>query len=117
MDGKYITLHTVSLNNNCPECFSREGLELTFKQRFKENRFYRSITKETIHQLNCKVCDTAIYPGRWTEDIDRVIDYHKKALQPKPTSFKLKKLSWILFITIDAIIILLLLFVFDIIKL
>lgn len=117
MDGKYFTLHTVSLNNNCPECFSREGLELTFKQQFKENRFCRSITKEIKHQLNCKVCDTAIYSGRWTEDIDRVMDYHKKAFQPKPTSFKLKKLSWILLITIDAIIILVLLYVFDIIKL
>ena len=35
MDPQYVTINSVSLNNNCPECYSREGLTLTFKQRFK----------------------------------------------------------------------------------
>lgn len=32
MDKKWITVKEVSLNNNCPECFSKDHLELTFKQ-------------------------------------------------------------------------------------
>lgn len=114
--SKFITLHTVSLNNNCPECFSKEGLELTFKQKFSETRFYKSITNETMSSLRCKVCETDLYPVRWTEDIDRVVEYHNKAFTPKPSSFKLKRLSWILIISIDLLIILGILYAFDILK-
>ena len=44
MENKFFTLKEVELNNNCPECYSREGLQLTFKQRFVENFFYKAIT-------------------------------------------------------------------------
>ncbi len=118
MEPQYITIKSVELNNNCPECYSREGLKLTFKQQFKENQFYRSITQNTIEQLKCSVCNSIIFPVNWTVDIERVVDYHKKAFVPKPSSLKFKKLSWILFFTLDAIIItLVLLYAFDVIKL
>ena len=96
MDVKFFTLKEVELNNNCPECYSRHGLQLTFKQRFVESFFYKAISKETSFSLFCKVCETTIFPARWTNDIDLVFEYQQRASPPKPTSFKLKMMSWIL---------------------
>tara|TARA_B100000809_G_scaffold265511_1_gene324568 strand:+ start:2465 stop:2806 length:342 start_codon:yes stop_codon:yes gene_type:complete len=90
----HFTLKEVQLNNNCPECYSNSGLELTFKQRFIENAFYKAITEERINEMHCNICNTDIYPARWTNEIERVVAYQRRALQPK--SLKLKKLSWIL---------------------
>ncbi|MBT8277475.1 MAG: hypothetical protein KJO41_00635 [Bacteroidia bacterium] len=114
--SKFITLSTVSLNNNCPECFSTEGLELTFKQEFKENKFFRSITDKTTHFLRCTVCETDLFPVRWTEAIERVVDYHQKTITPKPKSLKLKRLAWVIILSIDALIILGVLIGFGVIK-
>ena len=116
MEKQFITLKTVQLNNNCPECFSNEGLKLTFEQEFLETKFYKSITTNTTQNLHCNNCDTTIYPVRWTDDIDRIVDYHKKTFEPKPGSIKLKKIAWIIFICIDIITILIILYlvgVFD----
>ena len=116
MEAQYITLKSVKLNNNCPECYSREGLELTFKQRFKETTLYRSVTHETKEFLKCTTCNTDIFPVMWTDDIERVVNYQQKAFTPKPKSFKLKKTAWIILITIDVIIILIVLIATGIIK-
>ena len=116
MGEKLVTIKTVSLNNNCPECYNKEGLELTFKQKFKETPFVKLMTKEVVKELSCKNCNTIIYPARWDDDIDRVVDYHKKAFKPKPSSYKLKRLTWVLFIVFDFIILLIILYslgVFD----
>jgi hypothetical protein len=107
MEEKFITIKEVMLNNNCPECYNTNGLQLTFKQKFVETRFYRSITKETSHQLECNTCNTSIYPVSWTEDIERVFNYHQKAFTPKNPSTKLKKAAWILIISLLILIIVL----------
>ncbi len=96
MSEKLITVKEISLNNNCPECFSKEGLQLTFKQKFIETSFSKSITQDITTEMHCNVCDTAIYPQRWTEDIERIYDYQLKAFSPKKASRKFKKLFWIL---------------------
>lgn len=96
MAEKFITIKEVSLNNNCPECYNNEGLHLTFKQKFIEANFYKSITKETNHILHCKTCQTTIYPVSWTEDIERVFNYHQRAFVPKKASLKLNKKAWLL---------------------
>ena len=110
MQEKLVTIKTVSLNNNCPECYNNEGLELTFKQKYKETPFIKSMTKEVVNELSCKNCNTIIYHGRWDEGIDRVVDYHKKAIKPKPSSYKLKRLSWIILICLDFIILMIILY-------
>ncbi|MBD3864189.1 MAG: putative nucleic acid-binding Zn ribbon protein [Olleya marilimosa] len=96
MSDRLLTINTVDLNNNCPECFSTKGLQLTFKQRFIETAFYKSITQEVNTEMHCTVCNTTIYPARWTDDIERVYDYQMKAFQPKKSSKKYKSLFWIL---------------------
>ena len=114
MEEKLVTIKTVSLNNNCPECYSNEGLELIFKQKFKETPFVKSMTKEVVKELSCNKCNTIIYPARWDDGIDRVVDYHKKALKPKPKTYKLKSLSWLILITLDFIILIIILYSFGV---
>lgn len=102
--SQYFTLKEVKLNNNCPECYSNSGLVLTFKQRFVENPFYKAVTHDLINEMHCSVCDTAIFPVRWTNDIERVVEYQYRAATPKPKSIKLKQLAWFL-IALDLLII------------
>jgi len=112
----YIHIKTESLNNHCPECFSTDGLQLNFSQKITETRFYKAVTNDVICELRCKVCDTDIFPVRWTNDIERVVDYKKKAFTPKPKSFKLKRLAWVLLIILDLLILLGILLAVGIIK-
>ncbi|MBU2950707.1 hypothetical protein KO493_08365 [Tamlana agarivorans] len=98
MAEKHIEIKEVALNNNCPHCYNTKGLHLLFKQKIVETSFYKAITPEIKHELNCKTCDTAIYPEQWTDDIDRVVDYQKKVVDPKSPFTKLKALSWSLII-------------------
>ncbi|TJY37998.1 hypothetical protein [Pontimicrobium aquaticum] len=116
MKHNYVHIKTESLNNHCPECFSTEGLQLSFKQKYSEALFYKAITDDIAYTLSCKVCNTEIFPVRWTDDIERVVDYKKKAFTPNPKSFKLKRLAWMLIITLDVLILLAILFTVGIIK-
>lgn len=104
MAEKFFTLKEVKLNNHCPECYSKEGLVLTFKQKFVENLLYKAISTEITHTLHCNTCNTDIYPIRWTDDIERVFEYQKKAAVLKPKSIKLKPLAWFI-IVMDILIV------------
>ena len=112
MAEKLIDVKSVTLNNNCPECYSKNGLQLTFKQKIKETKFYKSITSEISHEITCKTCNSLIYPVQWTDDIDRVFEYQKKAFTPKNKSTYLKKASWIVIATIVVLVALILFLVF-----
>ena len=116
MKYNYIHIKTESLNNNCPECFSTEGLQLSFKQKFSETRFYKAITNDIIYELNCNICNTEIFPVRWTDAIEQVVNYKKKTLNTKPKSFKLKRITWMLLIILDVLIVLVILFAVGVIK-
>ncbi|HMC00066.1 MAG TPA: hypothetical protein VKN14_03415 [Flavobacteriaceae bacterium] len=105
MAQKWITIKEVQLNNNCPECYNNSGLHLTFRQKFVETRFYKSISNEVDHEIACKTCNTIIYPVRWKKDIERVFEYHQKAFEPKKSSVKLKKMAWIIVTIIGLIVI------------
>ena len=108
---QYFTLKEVQLNNNCPECYSNNGLELTFKQKFVENLFYKAISEDTKHEMLCKTCDTIIFPVRWTNDIEQVVAYQKRAVTPKPKSLKFKQAGWLFVIVGVLLIIAVMLFV------
>lgn len=99
----YFTLKAFQLNNNCPECYGNDGLQLTFKQRILENKFLKQITKELKQEMICKNCNTTIYPVRWDNDIERVVAYHERAVIPKKTSWKLKPLAYV-FIGLDILL-------------
>lgn len=117
MEPKYFTLKEVMLNNHCPECYSNEGLRLTFKQRFVENAFYKSIVEDLKNEIYCLSCHNTIYSGRWEKDIEQVIAYHERANSPKPKSMKLKTSAWALILVVITASILAVLFFLNIIKL
>lgn len=98
MDEKYFTISKHKLTNHCPECYSAEGLVLTCRQRFNETPFYKAITPDTKCDLYCETCESEIFPVRWTEDIERVVDYHRRGLKPKRASIKLKRWTWLLIV-------------------
>jgi len=104
MTEKLIDIKDVLLKNNCPECFTTEGLHLTFKQKIRETKFYKSITSEISHEITCEKCNSIIYPVQWTDDIDRVFEYQKKAFNPKGPFTSIKKASWILIVIITLLI-------------
>ncbi|GAA4889296.1 hypothetical protein GCM10023311_11650 [Flaviramulus aquimarinus] len=98
MSEKLIDIKEVTLKNNCPECYNTNGLRLMFKQKIVETKFYKSITSEINHEITCKTCNSIIYPVQWTDDIDRVFEYQKRAFVPKKSSTFLKKASWVVII-------------------
>jgi len=103
MTDKSIILKEVRLNNHCPECYSNKDLVLIFRQQFVETTFYKALTENISHSLSCKKCNSEIFPVRWTDDIEQVVDYQIRAAHPKPKALKLKKIAWIL-IAITGII-------------
>lgn len=113
MADKFFTVKEVSLNNHCPECYSNEGLQLTFKQRFVENAFYKAISNDVKQTMVCENCHTEIFPIRWTDDIERVFEYQQRAFVPKPPTFRLKKLSWAILIGTIVLVIILNLYLFN----
>ncbi|MBU2928050.1 hypothetical protein [Winogradskyella psychrotolerans] len=92
--SRFFTLKEARIGNNCPECYSNDSLELTFKQKLIETKLYKAITDETLCELLCLNCEEQIFPIRWTDDIERVVDYHKRGLKTKPKSTKLKPIAF-----------------------
>ena len=82
------------LRNNCPECYSTDGLSLEFHQEWNENRWIRQTTQKVKEVLHCDHCTANVFPVNWTEDIERVYQYHLK-LAEKPSCFIFKKRSWV----------------------
>ncbi len=91
-----ILLKEIALQNNCPECYSQDGLRLRFFQKHIQNAFFKRLTTETSNVMDCQKCGSTIYPVQWTEDIERVHNYYTKLVKAKKTSFKLTKWGYLL---------------------
>lgn len=85
--------YNAQLRNNCPQCYSMDGLSLEFHQEWNENRWMKQTTRQVKEVLYCDHCEANIFPVNWTEDIERVYQYHLK-LAERPTHFMFKKMSW-----------------------
>jgi len=96
MPDKFISFKAVVLKNNCPQCYSKDGLRLTFKQKVVETSFYKSITSEIQDKLTCNTCNSTIYPVQWTDDIERVVAYQRKAFSPKKPKTLIKNRTWLI---------------------
>ncbi len=96
MKTEYIVLKEAVLNNNCPECYSTESLLLSFKQKRLFSKLFITTKGEIIEHMDCDKCKTTIFPGRWTDDIERVYNYHKKTIQPKPSGIRFTGLFYVL---------------------
>lgn len=102
MEAKQHLLHSARINNNCPECYSSDGLEFSFSQNEKETQLYRKASNKMEEVLYCHNCKNIIYPVNWNDDIERVYQYHKKQAQPLSSSYRLKPLAYII-ILVDLV--------------
>lgn len=92
-----------ALTNNCPECFSNEGLLLTFYQKHIENAWYKMATSQITDRIKCQNCNTDIYPVRWTDDIERVREFYLKSIETPAHYFKLTRLAVITLLSIVVV--------------
>lgn len=100
MKTEYIVLKETILNNNCPECYSTESLLLSFKQKRLFSKLFIRTKEEVIESMHCKKCETVIFPGRWTDDIERVYSYHKKTINAKPSGIRFTGLFYLLLLIV-----------------
>jgi len=106
VNAEYIILKETKLNNNCPECYSKDGMTLYFKQEIQQSKFHIRTKKNILEHIQCSKCENVIYPGQWTADIERVYSYHKKTITATSGSLKFTALFYILFAIILFIIVL-----------
>ncbi|MEO1011010.1 MAG: hypothetical protein AAFX53_06855 [Bacteroidota bacterium] len=81
--------------NNCPECFNQD-MKITFFQKHAYGKLYHRITNEITHKIQCKTCNSIIYPVNWTDDIERTFHYYQKMAAPEKASIKFGTLLYIL---------------------
>ena len=115
ISSKYFTLKEARISNNCPECYSNDSLELTFKQKLIQTSFYKAISDTIISELRCLNCEEQVFPIDWTDDIEQVVEYHKRAINKREKFIKLKPISWGIITFISVMIIATVLFVLGII--
>lgn len=89
------TIQTTILQCNCPECYSNSGLELSFKQEWKDTFWVKKATDVMREEIYCKHCEFPIYPVKWTEDIERLYEYNLKRAE-KETFFKVKSQTYMI---------------------
>jgi len=97
-------LHTAKLNNNCPTCYTTAGLEITFAQNVTETRFHSKAEKTIIETIYCHTCKNVIYPVNWTDDLERIYEYHKKQVVPKKSFLKVKPIVYLLILVAIIIV-------------
>ncbi len=97
MSTSLITFYTAPLQCNCPQCFSTSDLVLHFKQEWKDTLWRKKATSMVREELYCKLCADTIYPVKWTDDIERLYDYHLKRAE-KAVYNKWKPLTYILIV-------------------
>ncbi len=96
MKTEYIILKEATLTNNCPECYSTDGMTLAFKQEKLRSKLLIKTNKNVIESIHCGKCETQIFAGQWTKDIERVYEYHKKTISSKPSSIRFTGLFYVL---------------------
>lgn len=83
------------LTNNCPLCFNQD-LTLRFFQKHAYTRLYHRVTSEVAEELHCNTCQSRVYPVTWTEDIERSVEYYRKAIAPEKAGIRFRPLFYIL---------------------
>ena len=79
---KLKVIKQADITNNCPECYNQD-MTLSFYQKHQYRRFYHKITADIQHQIQCKKCESVIYPVKWTNDIERIFEYYQKTVVPE----------------------------------
>lgn len=99
---KRIVIQEAELTNNCPECFNQD-LSLKFFQKHSYGKLYHRTTGEVTHEIRCNKCNSIIYPVKWTEDIERSIDYYRKIVVPSRASIRFTTLFFAILVILICI--------------
>ncbi|WP_025742744.1 hypothetical protein [Aquimarina pacifica] len=113
MKTEYITLKETTLTNNCPECYSTDGMVLSFKQQMTTSKFLIKTKSNVVENIFCTKCENEIFPGQWTLDIERVYNYHKKTIPRKKGSIQFTKPFYFVTFILLAILIAIGVYLFD----
>lgn len=103
MKTEQIILKEAILNNNCPECYAKGSITLAFRQKRLRSRLLTIVKPAIEESMHCSKCESSIFPGQWTKDIELVYKYHKKTIRPKPASMHFSGLSYFIFFLLTAI--------------
>jgi hypothetical protein len=87
-------IHQALIKNNCPNCFSDQGLQLDIFQTENDNIFCKKASKEVRSTLYCPRCESEIFPISWDADIERVEAYHRKLAKKLQPNYRLKPLGY-----------------------
>jgi len=90
MIEKKINLYIADLKNNCPVCYTDNGMQLSFFQIEKETRYFLKSDKEIQGSIFCSNCNQSIYPIQYTKDMELVYDYHSKKVEAIKPKYKFK---------------------------
>ena len=100
---KLVAIKEADITNNCPECFNQD-MKLGFYQKHTYGRFFHRITNKVTHQIKCHKCNSIIYPVNWSTDIERIVDYYQKMVEPKKASVKFTTLFYITVFLLIALV-------------
>ncbi|WGK66133.1 hypothetical protein [Croceiramulus getboli] len=100
MAKEKITIHEAPLKTNCPECFTQEGLHLAFVTEEEKTRLIYRSKGELSSVMRCQKCENTIYPERWTDDIERLYEYHRKLAGSPRAFFRMRPLAILLIVGI-----------------
>lgn len=100
---KLEVIQEFEIKNNCPKCFNQD-MKLNFYQKHRFSKLYHKVTNEVVHQVQCKKCESFIYPVDWTPDIERIYEYKKKMVKPEKTSIKYTGLFYALILFLIALV-------------
>jgi hypothetical protein len=103
MSEKLVVLKEAELTTNCPECFNK-SLRLAFYQKHVFGKLFHRTTNQVTHQMTCNTCKSDIYPGIWTDDIDRLFNYYQKMVKPEKSSLKPTSLFYVLLVILMALV-------------
>ena len=103
MASSFVKFGESKLRNNCPKCYAQDGLSFTFYNKIEDNKLLTKATKEVKGELHCSHSSSQIYPGLWTDEIDRVYLYNLKRIGNPETYTRFKPLAIIILIAIVVV--------------
>ncbi len=100
---KQIVIKEADITNNCPVCYNQQ-LKLSYYQKHTFNPLFHRTTGEVTHEIKCKKCYSIIYPIDRTPDIERVVDYYNKLVEPDRKSVRFTILFFVILIVVLALV-------------
>lgn len=96
-------IQEADLTNNCPVCYN-QNLHLKFFQKHTYGKLFHRVTGDISHEIQCRKCDSVIYPVQWTEDIERSFDYYNKLVEPSRKKVRFTTFFYVLIVLLISLV-------------